>query len=227
MQKKHIVAIGAHPGDMEICCGAVLAAHRAKGNKVTIVHLTNSPKFSSQFANKLYFHQLKIEAEDAAATINALVISDIIEKEDFYYSRENINLVIELFRNIQPTCVITHWKKSLVQDHVVTHRLVTEAFDEFNTGSQKNGHNGLFFSEHIEDKIDFEPLIYVDVSNYMKTWLKMVTCYEDFKQSNGKYIQPVDYYRALAKIRGRENHFSYACVFNSYRNKIQCKDILP
>ncbi len=227
MQKKHIVAIGAHPGDMEISCGAVLAAHRAKGNSVTIVYLTTSPKFSSQFANKLYCHQLKVEAEDAAATINANVISDIIEKEDFCYNRENVNLIIELFRKIQPICVITHWKKSLVQDHILAHRLVTGAFNQFNSETKSNGRSGLFFSEHIEDKIDFEPLIYVDVSNYMNAWFKMVTCYEDFKQSNGNYIQPIDYYQALAKVRGRENHFSYACVFNSYRNMIQSKYILP
>jgi len=41
MDSKHIFAIGAHPGDMEISCGAVLAAHRANENKVTIVYLTN------------------------------------------------------------------------------------------------------------------------------------------------------------------------------------------
>lgn len=227
MQKKHIVAVGAHPGDMEISCGAVLAAHRAKGNKVTIVHLTNSPKFSSLVANKLYFHQLRAEAEDAAATINAHAISDIIEKEDFCYSRENVNLIVNLFRKLQPTCVITHWKKSRVQDHILTHQLVTGALTELSATNNLNGQWGLFFSEHIEDKIDFEPLIYVDVSEYMNTWFKMVSCYEDFKRSNGNYIQPIEYYRALAKIRGRENYFSYACVFNSYRNKIQSKDILP
>ncbi|MBD3288412.1 hypothetical protein GF337_06370 [candidate division KSB1 bacterium] len=229
MQKKHIVAIGAHPGDMEISCGALLAAHRAKGNKVTIVHLTNSPKFSSRFANRLYFQQLKTEAEDAASTINAHVISYIIEREDYRFNRENIEFVLKLLNELQPTCVITHWKKSLEPDHTLAHRMVKEALSEFNSDKRIDEEKcKIFFTEHYEDRIDFEPLIYVDVSEYINMWFKMISCFHDFHESSrNKYIRPVDYYQALAKIRGRESHFSYACVFNSTHNKLQSKDIMP
>ena len=61
--QKHILAIGAHPGDMEISCGAVLAAHRKKGNKVTIIHLTSGSDHHLRLSKAYFQHQLKIAAE--------------------------------------------------------------------------------------------------------------------------------------------------------------------
>jgi len=87
-----------------------------------------------------------------------------------------------------------------------------------------HGVRALFFAENWEDKIDFEPFIYVDVTRYMEVWLKMVNCYQQFKNSDTSYI---DYYSALAKFRGSESHFDYACAFHTFSIKKQGVDIIP
>ena len=38
--RKTILAIGAHCGDVEVTCGAVLAKHNKLGDRIAILHLT-------------------------------------------------------------------------------------------------------------------------------------------------------------------------------------------
>ena len=73
MALKHILAIGFKPGDIELSCGAVLAAHRAKGNLVTLLHLTDSDDTCYRNANRKLIQQLRIEAEDAAGIIHGVL----------------------------------------------------------------------------------------------------------------------------------------------------------
>ena len=39
---KDILAVGAHPDDVEFSCGGTLLRHISEGDKVTILHMTNS-----------------------------------------------------------------------------------------------------------------------------------------------------------------------------------------
>jgi LmbE family N-acetylglucosaminyl deacetylase len=42
--KMHIMAIGAHIGDMELTCGGVLTKYAMEDHKVTILHMTAGEK---------------------------------------------------------------------------------------------------------------------------------------------------------------------------------------
>ena len=234
MKSKHILAIGAHPGDMEISCGAVLAAHRANGNKVTIVHLTNGVENDSHLTNNNSFRRIKIEAEDAASVIDTNVIFGPYQSNKLKEDEESTQFITNLICNIHPTSVITHWKNSIQPDHKITHKIVYNSL--LSNKPQKitsnllpyNGVEELYFTENWEDREDFEPFIYIDVTKYMDVWLKMVSCYEQFKTGSTSTSSYIKNYQELSRIRGTESNFSYACTFNLSRTiKKQFIDILP
>ena len=69
--------------------------------------------------------------------------------------------------------------------------------------------------------------IYIDVTKFMDIWLEIVTCYEQFKNTTAKFPY-IENYQAIAKIRGVESNYNYACAFNSSPlRKTQCLDFLP
>ncbi len=233
MRSKHILAIGAHPGDMEISCGAVLAAHRDKGNKVTIVHLTNSIEYNYTQHKKYNIHQSQYEAEEAAETIYAEYIIGPFLPNKLQYNEKSTSYIIKLIQKINPTSIITHWKNSIIQDHITAHKIVCAALasDEIKTISNNminHNENNLYFAENWEDKQDFEPRIYIDISEYIDIWKKMVNCYQKYKNETTTDTSYYNYYKALAKIRGAESQFPYACAFNlSFKTKKHDLDFLP
>ena len=61
-----ILAIGAHCGDMEVCCAAVLAKQKKLGDKIVFLHLTLGEGGNPKMSPKEYGAQKRREAEAAA-----------------------------------------------------------------------------------------------------------------------------------------------------------------
>jgi len=221
MKSKHIVAIGAHPGDMEISCGAILAAHTAKGDLVTFVHLTGEESNSCE----KYTNQFRFETKDAAFIISAKVILCPFQSNHLEYNQDTQGYIINIILQLQPTTIITHWKHSLNHDHIIAHKIVCDSVSQSRVFPENACNQFIYFAENWEDQEKFEPVIYINTTNVMDTWLKMTTCYEMFNRENSSYL---NYYQSLAKMRGNESHFQYACTLGINRAKEkQYFDLLP
>jgi len=64
-----------------------------------------------------------------------------------------------------------------------------------------NGVEELFFTENLEDREDFEPFVYIDVTKHIDVWLKMVSCYEQFKTSNALTFSYINSYQKLEELK--------------------------
>jgi two-component system, NtrC family, response regulator HydG len=113
--KESVLAIGAHPDDVEIGAGGALAAHGAAGDAVAIVTLSRGATGGDKA-------QRARESQEAADIIGARLF--LMDLEDTHIPEGNptIGLIEEVIAQAQPTIVYTHSIHDLHQDHRNVHR---------------------------------------------------------------------------------------------------------
>ncbi len=121
--KLDVLAIGAHPDDVEIGCGATLAALVDRGRGVGIVHLPGGeagPRGTPE--------ERRPEAERAAEVLGvaALEILDCGDG-DLRNGTEEQDELIDLLRRYRPDLVLAPTPSDRHPDHDRAHRLVREA----------------------------------------------------------------------------------------------------
>ena len=228
-----ILAIGGHAGDMEVSCGAVLAKHAQNGDRVVLLHLTLGERGHPEMDPEKYGEQKKEEAEKAAEILGAEVIFGPYQDGEIPDTEEARLYVSEKIRQIQPTHVITHWENSIHRDHSNTHNIVTDAillasFQGVDSDYDEHSVNhGPYFTENWEDMDDYEPYIFVDVTDSYETWRQAISEYE-FIVGDISPFPYYEYYTSLAQVRGALARADYAVTFNiSEFGKRLNYDLLP
>jgi LmbE family N-acetylglucosaminyl deacetylase len=103
MKTLRILAIGAHPDDLEILCAWTLAKYAAQGDHVTMAVATNGEVGSPVLAKKEIAEIRRQEALAAAAVIGADLIW-INHPDEFLFSNENTRLdFLNVVRQSRPT----------------------------------------------------------------------------------------------------------------------------
>ena len=86
----------------------------------------------------------------------------------------------------------------------------------------------ILYTENWEDMEGFQPYIYTDVTDAFDTWESAVAKYEFIggKISNFPYL---NYYKALAVVRGAESGFRYAVAFDidQFEKKLTWRSLEP
>ena len=217
--KRTILAVGAHAGDMEIAAGALLASRSRAGDRIVLLHLTLGESGNPRLSAEEYGKQKRREAEAAAKILRAETIFASYKDGELPDSQEARKYVAGIIRTVRPTHVITHWRSGIHRDHIVTHAIVTDALLLASLPTAPTGEaahrevRSVWFTENWEDKENFSPYIYVDVSNGVEDWEKSVTQYEFIRGGISKFPY-LDYYRALLKVRGAEGGVGYAECFD-------------
>jgi N-acetylglucosamine malate deacetylase 1 len=121
--KLDILAIGAHPDDVELGCGATLAKEIAKGKKVGVIDLTRG-----ELGTRGTAETRDVEAADAAKILGVLVrdnmeFADGFFKNDTYHQLE----IIKMIRKYRPEIVICNAVDDRHIDHGKGSKLVSDA----------------------------------------------------------------------------------------------------
>ena len=203
-----IVAFGAHAADVEFSCGAVLAKHAQRGDRVAIIHLTLGEAGHPKMSLADYAEQKKVECQQAAETLGAevrwLPYADAALPATLEVELE----VCDLIRELRPRIVLTHWRGSFHRDHVLSHHLVMRGVALARSASCQRAlppHRvtSVFFPENWEDPQDFRPEVYIDVSESYERWLEAASKYALFRGEVASFPYR-QYYESLAFIRGAE-----------------------
>jgi LmbE family N-acetylglucosaminyl deacetylase len=216
---KTILAIGAHCGDIEVTCGAVLAKHSRQGDRVTILHLTLGEGGNPRMTPADYGDQKRREAEDAARIIGAEPLFAPYRDGELPATEEVKRYVAGVVRSVRPSHVITHWRHSMHRDHATTHIVVNDALllaslQAVETGQPVHrGVQGVYYTENWEDPEGFNPFLYIDTSNELEIWKEAVTKYQ-FIRGGISSFPYLDYYASLARVRGAEAGSTYAVAFD-------------
>lgn len=121
--KLDILAIAAHPDDIEMCCGATIAKETSRGKKVGIVDLTRGELGTRGTAETR--HE---EAKNAAKILNLTVRENLGFRDGFFVNDEQHQLeVIKMIRKYKPEIVITNAETDRHPDHGKGSKLVSDA----------------------------------------------------------------------------------------------------
>jgi len=214
-----ILAVGGHAGDMEIAAGAVLAKHKRLGDRVVLLHLSLGENGNPKMSPERYGEQKRREAEEAAQALGAEVLFGPYKDGEVPSSPEAARYVANIIRQVKPTLVITHWKNSIHRDHAAAHQVTEDAvllasLEGFPTEQPPwRGVRGVYYTDNWEDPEGFQPYVFVDVTEDFETWKAAVTKYE-FIRGGISSFHYLDYYTALATLRGALSGKKYAVTFD-------------
>jgi LmbE family N-acetylglucosaminyl deacetylase len=229
VEKVDILAIGGHAGDAEISCGMALCRHFRQGKRVAMLHCTLGERGHPTLNAAEYAKQKRAEAEKAAAVLNAPVYFLPYKDGELPVDEVVKFAICDVIRECRPDVVLTHWRGSMHKDHTNTHLNLPDAIfyaalKTIERDRPNHWARTLLYAENWEDPYGFTPEVYLEITEEdMALWEQMATQYSLFR-GEWKTFSSVEYYRALAKVRGLEVFASYATAFavpeNSRRRKV-------
>lgn len=115
-----VLAIGAHPDDVEIGCGGTLLDHRRRGDSVSVLTLSQGDVGGDVSAR---VH----EAVAAASTIGAQLLLGDLPDTRVDPGVDTIRLIEQVVKAVDPTIIYVHSKHDHHQDHRSVHAAVVSA----------------------------------------------------------------------------------------------------
>jgi bacillithiol biosynthesis deacetylase BshB1 len=130
-----ILAIGAHPDDVELFAGGTLAKMASRGYATGIVDMTRGELGSRGTPTRR-----AREAREAAAVLGVNVRDNMRLTDGEVTSNPRDRLkVIRAIRKYRPTVILTHYWDDKHPDHIGTSRLVSEAAHHAGLAQIKTG----------------------------------------------------------------------------------------
>ena len=118
-----VLAIMAHPDDVELTCGGTLLAAAALGRRTGIVDLT-----AGETGSRGTVEIRAAEAQRAAAVLGVTVRENLhLPDAHLVNSIEAREVVIRAIRRMRPQVVITHARQGRHPDHIAAAQLVRDA----------------------------------------------------------------------------------------------------
>lgn len=189
--KLDILAIGAHPDDVELGCGATVAKEVTKGKKVGIIDLTRG-----ELGTRGTVETRSVEAKNAADILGVSVRLNMGFSDGFFVNdKEHQLALIQKIRKFQPEIVLCNAVDDRHIDHGKGSKLVSDACflsglvkieTKDDDGAIQKPWRPKFVYHFIQWK-NLDPDIVVDVSGYVDTKMKAVLAYEtQFYSENSK-----------------------------------------
>ncbi|MCO7352257.1 bacillithiol biosynthesis deacetylase BshB1 [Riemerella anatipestifer] len=224
--KVDILAIGAHPDDVELGCGGTLAKLISQGKTVAIVDLTEG-ELGTRGTNETR----AMEAKKASDILGVVARENLGMKDGFLCNIEEYQMrIIRMVRKYQPEIIFANATDDRHPDHAKAAKLVSDAC--FLSGLAKietveNDEVQLVWRpKHIFNYIQWKsinPDFVVDISDFMKKKMEACLAYETqfYNPSSEEPMTPIstkDFLESLtyrAQDLGRLSGVSYAEGFTS------------
>jgi LmbE family N-acetylglucosaminyl deacetylase len=220
----NILAIGAHPDDVESQAGGTLAKYANAGHKVFTATATNGNIGSAILSSEEIAKVRKEEARKAAAHIGAEYICLDYDDEMFYEDRSVRLKFINLVRYCKADVILTHNPEDYNPDHELTSKIINDIAVMIPIAKLKTESPpydkipAIFYFESVQG-LGFIPTEYVDITDVMD--LKMAMIHEHKSQSQwmkDNYTETVgasddDYFESVrisALYRGMQCGVKYA-----------------
>jgi LmbE family N-acetylglucosaminyl deacetylase len=214
-----ILAIGAHCGDMEVTSGAVLAKHKASGDRIVLLHLSLGEGGNPAMSPEKYGEQRRKESLAAAKVLGAEVIFGPYKDGQLPNNDEIRRYVADVIRQVKPTHVFTHWRRSIHKDHTTTHSVVVDSVlmaaveNVVTSHPHYRGVRAIYYTDNWEDTENFSPYVYINVTGFLPIWKEAVLKYELYRGGVVSYPY-LAYYEAMATVRGAQAGTTSAVAFN-------------
>jgi len=232
----NILAIGAHPDDIEILCGGTLALFSKKKNNVFICHVCDGSKGSNVYSSEELKKIRRNEALESAKLIGATSIWGGIVDGEVVLDLESRIKIIDVIRQADPDIIITHSPNDYHSDHINTSRLIFEASYLANLVLWKTKYPPteklpyLYYMDTLAG-VKFTPDEYVDITETIGTKIEMMLKMESqlgwLKDMHN--CDAPEFIKTVARFRGFQACVDYAEAFTQQKMYPQglTKRILP
>lgn len=198
----NILAIGAHPDDIEFGCAGTLMKYAENGHGVYTLVATDGDSGGQSTVRRR-------EAEEAARQIGI--------KETFWgnyrdtelpLGKELIDDIEKVIRSVRPAFIFVHDKQDTHQDH--------RALAQAAISATRYIRNVLFYEG--PTAVDFRPNVFVDIGGLMEKKLAVLSAHaSQVERTNIPGLSILDIARAVAVSRGIQGRTNYAEGFQSLR----------
>lgn len=225
-----ILAIHAHPDDIEFLCAGTLYLLRDKGHDIHLCNMCNGDKGSAKHTSEEIASIRLQEAKNAAALLQAehtcLDFPDFCVFDDAPTRRR----VTEFLRECKPDIIFTASPQDYMLDHEIVSQVVRHAAFGAGTGLYKTGSADplgyiptLYYMDPIEGKDSFgnpiEPSFCIDITNAIDIKEKMLACHasqRDWLLEHHGVDQYINAMRDWSSQRGREFGCQYGEGFRQH-----------
>jgi LmbE family N-acetylglucosaminyl deacetylase len=212
-----ILAIGAHPDDIEIACSGTLAKCVKRGDTVIVCHASSGNLGHVIIPPDELTRIRAEEARRAGAMAGIEVIWGGFDDLEIFDDREARDKIVNVIKYANPDVIITHDPNDYMPDHTTVSKLV---FDAAFTATLPNyGDRSvppaklvpIYYMDTLAG-VNFNPTEYVDVTDEIELKLQMLECHESqvvwMRDHDG--IDFPDMVRTCSRYRGYQCGAEYA-----------------
>ena len=197
-----VLAIGAHPDDLEYGCGGALARHAHRGDQVFLALVTDGAQGGDAARRRR-------EQLDAAKILGAteVVFLDFPDTR-FECNRESITRLEEVVRRVDAALVYTHYPEDTHQDHRNVARAVVPAARSVPSLLHFEGLSSTAFA----------PTVFVNIGRVLHLKLASLEAHaSQVERTNIEGMSILDVSRAAASFRGIQGRVRHAEGFVAER----------
>ena len=213
-----VLAITAHPDDMEIACAGTLLKCKARGDRVVVCHLSDG-NLGHEIIKPDELGPMRCgEARRSGALGGFEVIWGGFHDLDIYAdNKESRDKVVNVIRRVNPDFIITHDPDDYMPDHTATSKLVFDAcfaatVPSYTAESMERARLVPIFYMDTLAGVGFNPTEYVDVSEHIDQKLEMLCCHESqiVWMRDHDHIDFPDMVKTCCRYRGYQCGADYA-----------------
>lgn len=190
-----VIALGAHPDDIELGIGGTIALLTRAGVKVVMAIVSVPADYATRVA----------EAMDSAAILDCklrVLLEGECRRIEDLKNYQLVGLLDGLVKECQPAALLTHGPTDFHRDHVLVYHAAvsTQRLAPFDLYS---------YSPTMTRPVPvpFQPRAYVDISSTMDAKLRAIAAHKSQFYSRGLGIE---FCRELARVNGRMVGVDYA-----------------
>ncbi len=219
-----ILAVGAHPDDIEMQCAGTLALCAKRGDEVCIAIVTDGGCGSPTLSRKEIAKVRLAEAKESAKIIGAKLIWMNYVDGLFFEKEEYRNRFIDLIREVKPDFMLVHSPNDYHSDHIYSGKMAADVSLLVTAPSVKTklppaDRMPYVYYMDTTSGIDFIPEIYVDITETFPAKKKMLLCHQSqdlwMKDQYGMSI--AESMEVAARYRGIQCGVKYAEGFRQLR----------
>jgi|TARA_R110002074_G_scaffold37403_1_gene101523 N-acetylglucosamine malate deacetylase 1 len=214
----NVMAIGAHPDDIEFGCGGTLLKHHRDGDNIIYVCMTNTESVDATTGKTIRSkEQLKEETKKATEKLKVKYL-EYLPFTDLHvpFNFESVSKLESLIKKYEVDIIYTHWAGDSNQDHISTFKTTMAAARYVRN---VYCYEQIPIPRHTENQMRINH--YVDITDIFKDKIIAAECHKSqFKKYNNTGFDVKENLKTLAKFRGIQANCKYAEAFQIIKQVI-------
>jgi two-component system, NtrC family, response regulator HydG len=171
--RQSVLAIGAHPDDVEIGAAGTLAMHRRLGHEVSILTLSRGARGGTEDTRAG-------ESRKAAEVIGATLYHENLQDTSIREGDPTIGVISRIVETVRPTVIYTHSPHDVHQDHRNTHRAALVAVRQVGR---------VYCFQSPSATVDFRPTRFVAIDEQLDRKLQAIDAFASQVEIRA-YLEP-------------------------------------